>query len=178
MTHKSCPKCQQSKPLAMFSPDKRTRTGVQSKCKPCQAQVAAQYRKDKPDLYNAAIKKNYIVNYDNILLSQMRYRAKNKDKVAEWKRTDRLNNRSRIAANNAYRRAATIQRTVAWANIDAIKSIYDEAQQISMLVGEWYHVDHIIPLIGKNVSGFHIESNLQIIPAIENLRKGVNYGSK
>jgi hypothetical protein len=178
MTHKLCPKCQLRKPLALFSPDKRTRTGVQSKCKPCQAQVAAQYRKDKPNLYNAAIKKNYIVNYDNILLAQKRYRAKNKDKVAEWKRTDRLNNRSRIAANNAYRRAATIQRTVAWANIDAIKRIYDEAQQISMLVGEWYHVDHIIPLIGKNVCGLHLETNLQIISATENLQKGVCYVSK
>ena len=36
---------------------------------------------------------------------------------------------------------------------------------------EW-HVDHIIPLKGKEVCGLHIWSNLAVIPKVENLRKG------
>lgn len=39
---------------------------------------------------------------------------------------------------------------------------------------EW-HVDHIIPLKGKLVSGLHIWNNLAVIPKVENLRKGNSY---
>lgn len=36
---------------------------------------------------------------------------------------------------------------------------------------EW-HVDHVVPLKGKEVCGLHIWSNLAVIPKVENLRKG------
>jgi hypothetical protein len=35
-----------------------------------------------------------------------------------------------------------------------------------------YHVDHVVPLAGKNISGLHVHTNLEIVPAAQNLRKG------
>lgn len=33
------------------------------------------------------------------------------------------------------------------------------------------HVDHEIPLRGRRVSGLHCEANLQLVPAVVNLKK-------
>lgn len=62
--------------------------------------------------------------------------------------------------------------TPPWADQDAILSIYDEAARLSLETGDKHHVDHIIPLHGKNVCGLHVAENLRAIPARENMRKG------
>lgn len=74
------------------------------------------------------------------------------------------NNKKDYFYRNAQRRAAKIQAIVPWANQEKIKLIYKNCP-------EGYHVDHIVPLQGKLVSGLHVEYNLQYLTAEENLKK-------
>lgn len=55
-----------------------------------------------------------------------------------------------------------------WANMDKLREIYVNRP-------DGYHVDHIIPLRGKYVSGLHVENNLQYLPAKENMIKHNSY---
>lgn len=74
-------------------------------------------------------------------------------------------------ATAAKRRAAELHATPEWADREAIKEIYRQAAQMTRETGVRMHVDHIVPLRGRTVSGLHVESNLQILPARENIRK-------
>ena len=62
------------------------------------------------------------------------------------------------------REATKHQRTPSWSNLLKIKEIYKNCP-----VG--HHVDHIVPLHGKLVSGLHVENNLQYLLAEDNLIK-------
>lgn len=62
-------------------------------------------------------------------------------------------------------------RAVAWADRNAIKAVYREAAK-RREAGESVHVDHVIPLLGKFVSGLHVAGNLCVLNASENIMKG------
>jgi hypothetical protein len=83
-----------------------------------------------------------------------------------------------FAANAAKRRALKLQRTPHWATKDDLW-IISEAHKLAALrtklIGIKYHVDHIIPLQGKVVSGLHVPNNIQVIPASQNIAKNNKY---
>jgi hypothetical protein len=62
-------------------------------------------------------------------------------------------------------------RTPKWADLRSIVEFYKNCP-------DGFHVDHVLPLRGKYVSGFHTVENLQYLPAIENLRKNNRYTPK
>ena len=92
--------------------------------------------------------------------------------VKKYEATDKgyLNKYNTVAR----RRAARIQRIPKWLTKDdlwLIKEAYELAALRTKMFGFKWHVDHIIPLQGKTVSGLHMIENLQVIPEKHNLSK-------
>lgn len=89
----------------------------------------------------------------------------------EENRQRELNRRAMIAFHASKRRTARLLRTPPWADLEAMRTIYEEAQRMTAKTGTPHHVDHIIPLQGKLVSGLHVPANLQILTGTENSSK-------
>jgi len=76
------------------------------------------------------------------------------------------------AAHATRRRASKLQQQPAWADQDAIDFVYFSAQVIKDAFGGVApHVDHIVPLQGKDVRGLHVAENLQLLSAKANIQK-------
>lgn len=126
-------------------------------------QYRDEYFRNNPEKFKKYNKDYYINNKEKCLQYSKNYRLKNPEKVKEIR---------------SFRRASKLQRTPGWlTNEDRkhIKWLYAFAAHLTKLKGVPYHVDHIIPLLGKNVSGLHIPSNLRVIPGIENIKKSNNF---
>jgi hypothetical protein len=107
-------------------------------------------------------------------LDYMKHQQSNLDK----KKIYREANKGKIAFLNAARKKVVKQRTPAWlTSFDKLKMkcLYQMAAMYSRVNGEQYHVDHMIPLQGKNASGLHVPSNLQILRGVENIGKKNKY---
>ena len=82
------------------------------------------------------------------------------------------NNKDKRAAYEGKRRAMQLQRTPAWdPDAHLIVAKYQLAAMLTKASGIEHHVDHIIPLQGRKVSGLHVFSNLRVIPGSDNVKK-------
>jgi hypothetical protein len=80
-------------------------------------------------------------------------------------RTHGLSHTKEYKSYKATKRKKRLKRqTPLWADAEKIRQIYTDRP-------DGYHVDHIIPLKGELVCGLHVESNLQYLPAKENISK-------
>jgi hypothetical protein len=119
----------------------------------------AQYRKENRDKYRATI---------------VAWSAKNPEKVKLYAAKTKANNKGKVNAHTVKRRLAKINRTPKWLTADdhwMIEQAYELAALRTKLFGFTWHVDHVLPLQGKLVSGFHTPYNLQVIPGADNVRK-------
>lgn len=103
----------------------------------------------------------YYDNQEKAKLSSIRYRKIRDSKFPHL-----------AVAKVQRRNACKLRALPLWADIKAIEDIYRKCREISVSTGIPHHVDHVIPLRGDLVCGLHVETNLAIIPASENVAKG------
>lgn len=114
------------------------------------------WRKENPDKHRVATES---------------WREKNMVQVREVKAAWKKRNMTRVLAQNAFYRAAKLKATPAWASQVKIEEFYETVAGLGMLTGDAYHVDHIVPLQHERVCGLHVEHNLQILSAFDNISK-------
>jgi hypothetical protein len=100
------------------------------------------------------------------------WREKNREQHNATNCNWNKNNKPVKAALQAKRKTAQLQRTPAWdPDAHLIIAKYQLAAMFSKASGIEHHVDHIIPLQGKKVSGLHTFANLRVIPGSDNVKK-------
>lgn len=109
------------------------------------------------------------------------YRDTHREQISQSKINWKNNNRDKVRHSTAKHRAIKLQATPKWLteqHYEQIKIFYKEAFKLSKETNQEYHVDHIVPLQGRNVSGLHVHWNLQVLPKVENLKKGNKYENR
>ena len=180
MALKKCSKCQCEKDTSVFYANKRMKDGLNTFCIEChkadnvarkaikradpvflakEREQAKEYRKPTQEQYNEITK---------------RWRAKSVLHIQTYAKEYRTKNKERLNYVCQLRKIALLNRTPSWLTQDdfwLIEEAYELAWKRTELFGFSWHVDHIVPLRGKTVSGLHVPTNLQVIPWLENQRK-------
>ena len=135
----------------------------------------AKYRLANSEKRRSQQKVYYSNNKNRRVTDSRTYRLHNKEKVRAVLKAWATKNPEKINALSARRRSTKLMAMPAWANQFFIEEIYDLAQRRTALMGYEWHVDHTVPLQSSIVCGLHVEHNLRVIPAVQNMSKHNRY---
>jgi len=165
VSSKVCSTCKESKSRNEFNKNKTKLDGLQYQCKACVKIQRKKYlEKNKEDVYRR----------------NKEWRKDNPDYMSNYLYSYYRDNKPYYFAQVAKRRSARLNATPPWltdSQNEDIQNFYWLSKDLTAVSGEIYHVDHIVPLQGKNICGLHVPWNLQILPADINLSKGNSYAN-
>lgn len=136
------------------------------------------YRERHPEVVRDRSVRYARANAGKIRLKYLANAEKVKARVKRWAAANPERVRINALASANRRRARKLKATPQWADHGRIKGVYAKRQRLQVLVGIAFHVDHIVPLQGRNVCGLHVPENLRVVPAKVNRVKGNRHGNE
>ena len=175
---KICSYCKIYKNESEFQEDKRSLTGLSSKCSDCHGMYyekdpekyklrAKKWFKENPQKRKKAKRNYYNNNANKINACNLKWKLNNPEKTRKYARDYKSRNRQEMIYASAMYRAIKLRATPKWLSDEQKAEIFN----IYKMCPKTHHVDHIVPLKGEMVSGLHVPWNLTIIPKSINLAK-------
>jgi hypothetical protein len=177
---KTCSKCRENKALDYFGKLRKAKDGLYPRCKGCvknETSTDKEYRRE----YNKQYKEKNTEKIKEekrkwIQLDRARYPEKYREQQKEW----RKNNPEKALKRDVYLRSRKTKAMPNWLSEQdkfEIEMYYRLARSRSMFERQEFHVDHVLPLKGKTLSGLHVPWNLRVIPGEDNRRKSNKVGN-
>lgn len=127
--------------------------------------------KPKSEAAKKAGRKYYELNKDAV---KARAKARPVEEKKQHKKKHKTNNPEYYKALTSVRKRRHRNATPLWITQEqklTMRKLYLQAQELTKITGEMYVVDHIVPLIHKDLCGLHVPWNLRVITQEENLKK-------
>lgn len=159
---KKCQKCNKFKYLCDFAFKAEAIDKRMYRCNNCRSEDAVKWGKKNPE---------------KMRLKRERYLTKHPGNAQTFCKDWKVRNPHKVLASNSIRRAEKLQRTPAWLTTSDLTEMawaYQLCSERTHLTGTDHHVDHIVPLKGKYMSGLHVPANLRIVTANLNLSRPKN----
>lgn len=143
-------------------------------CKPCISAYHKAYRETNAEKIAAQKAEWKQANKERVAAKDKAYAEAHPERRAKARRKWVEENPGKDTAAKALNAQKRKKRIPTWLSEDdkwMIEQAYELAALRTKMFGLAWHVDHIIPLNGKRVSGLHVPANLQVVSWIDNLKK-------